>query len=382
MIETNINILQNKFHRLLEIFINSSSFSKKAKILFPLNKAIDIFSIKELIDEINSILNINRMPITNTELAIYVSDIYKVLSKTDLPKTIYEKEIKCKFNYLTDNYNDGKKKIVNNLVEFLKAKGFYSYLDLFIIHGSYSTLDYEDNISDLDTLILINDETLLNQNKLLELQEIVFNSFEYFYEIDLLHHHGYFVLTNFDLNYYNETFFPTMLFDYSTSVYQSKESFLFNIRNYDNEKKLILDSTLSYIENTNPNTLNTLMSYKVYFQVIQLIPIAYLQYLNNNTYKKYSFDLFLKDFPQYKDFFSQIYDIRLNWKQNSIKKYRFLKLFNILKNRHILFLNSKLEKVSSKKIVQLGEVQYTTILKPMINDIRNKLEEGKMNENI
>jgi len=378
MLINDINTLQNKFHRLLEMFINGSVFSKKAKILFPLNKSINIFGTKEIIKEINNILNIDRIPIINTELSVYISDIYQILLKINLPKPIDEKKIKCKFNYSADRYKGRKTKIINSLVQFLNSKNFNSYLDLFLIHGSYSTMDYEENISDLDTLILINDETLLNHNKLLELQEIIFNSFEYFYEIDLLQHHGYFILTSFDTKYYNETFFPTMLFDYSTSVYQSQDFFKFNIRNHDLEKKLILDSTLNYIENTNPNTLTTLMNYKVYFQVIQLIPIAYLQYLNNNTYKKYSFDLFLKDFPQYKDFFSQIYDMRLEWKQNCIKKYKFLKLFNILKNRHILFLNSKLENVSKKQKQKLSKLEYNNILKPMINDIRNKVKNDNL----
>ncbi len=377
----NINILQNKFHTLLEFFLSGSVFSKKAKLLFPLNKSVNFTGINSVITDINELLSIDIKPNTNTELAEYISVVYQKMLGLKIESQKDALNIKCKYSYLESNYDTGKKQIVNKLVKSLKSKNFFDYIDLFLIHGSYSTLDYEDNISDLDTLILLNDNTMLNSKKLLNLQEIMFNSFEYFYEIDLLQHHGYFVLTNFDLSYYNETFFPIMLFDYSTSVYQSKETFEVNLRDNSQEVKNILDSTLNYIEKTNPSSFDSLMGYKVYFQVIQLIPIAYLQYIGKNTYKKYSFDLFLKDFPKYREFFDFIYKLRLNWKQNTIGDYKLISL--LLPKRSIFFLNSKVEKVPMELKNKLGDEQYKKILILLVSDIRKKLQIGDDNiENI
>lgn len=370
----NINILQNRFHSLLENFLNGSVFSKKAKILFPLNKSVNLTRLEPIIDEINEILGMNIKPKSNIELAEYISSVYQKLLGLNTETKKDTLNINCKYSYLESNYDTGKKQIVNKLVQSLISNNFFDYIDLFLIHGSYSTLDYEDNISDLDTLILINDDTMLNSKKLLSLQEVIFSSFDYFYEIDLLQHHGYFVLTNFDLSYYNETFFPIMLFDYSTSIYQSKETFEVKLRDNSQEVKNILDSTLNYIEKTNPNSFSNLMGYKVYFQVIQLIPIAYLQYIGKNTYKKYSFELFLKDFPQYSEFFNFIYELRLNWKQNSIDEYNLLKF--IFPKRSIFFLNSKMEKVPKELKKKLGAEQHKNILIPLVNDIRKKLDIG------
>ena len=79
----------------------------------------------------------------------------------------------------------------------MKKKNIDRFIDIFLIHGSYSTLDYEPNISDLDTLILLKEDVFKDCKKLIELQTILYNALDFFYNIDILQHHGFFILTNY-----------------------------------------------------------------------------------------------------------------------------------------------------------------------------------------
>lgn len=369
-----INILQNKFHLLLEQYLNGYVFSKTTKILFPLITKIQIKSNIDLISDINQILNINVIPKSNKEMAQYISTIYISMKGLDIKEELMHKRVKPKYTFNADNYANPQKRIFNNLISYMESKNLDTYVDLFMIHGSYSTLDYEENISDLDTLILLKDTVLVDYKKLIELQSILFNALEYFYEIDLLQHHGFFILTEYDKNYFNETFFPTMLFEYSTVIYTRNKEIDFFIRKNEVERKNILLQTIKYLESHNPNSFDRLMTYKTYFQVLQLIPIAYLQYKNIQTYKKYSFDLFLKEFPQYRLFFNNIYQLRLNWSQNSIqnlKKKKFL--YKFLPNKLLFYFNSKFEYVDVGLKNQFGDDSYKNNIIPLLEDLKRKL---------
>lgn len=375
----NINVLQNKFHLLIEQYLNGYTFSKLTKVVFPLSKSIQLDKSKDLINLINEIIDSNFEPKTNKEMAQYICNVYSILQKNAHNESLMEKRVEARYTFNSNNYNEPQKTSLENLTNYMKKKNIDNYIDLFLIHGSYSTLDYESNISDLDTLILLKEDIFKDYKKLIDLQSILYNALDYFYEIDILQHHGFFILTQFDTQYFNETFFPTMLFDYSTKILGEKDNISFFIRNNNLERKNIFIQTLNYLDSNNPEQFDRLIVYKVYFQVLQLVPISYLQYKNIQSYKKYSFDIFFKDFPQYEDFFTEIYKIRLSWKQNSVKALQDKNLiFKIFPIRLLFLINSKMEKVDTKLKKEFGNDAYINKIKPLVNDLRKVLNDTKL----
>ncbi len=374
-----INILQNKFHLLLEQYLNGYTFSKFSKILFPFIKNLQTHSTKDLVSVINKMTGSDFTPKTNKEMAQYICSIYSILQKHLQNDKCIEKKIKAKYTFNSNNYNEPQKTILENLVSYMKKKNIDRFIDIFLIHGSYSTLDYEPNISDLDTLILLKEDVFKDCKKLIELQTILYNALDFFYNIDILQHHGFFILTNYDTKYFNETFFPTMLFDYSTKVLGEKNEIDFFIRTNTLERENIFRQTIEYLELNNPENFDRIMTYKVYFQVLQLVPIAYLQYKNVPSYKKYSFDLFLKDFPQYKELFADIYQLRLDWKQNSIEKLQSKNLlYRALPNRIVFYLNSKIEKVDEGIKQKFGNDVFEQNIKPLVEDLKKAIDDKKL----
>jgi len=195
-------------------------------------------------------------------------------------------------------------------------KELKEYLLEFHVHGSIATRDYVKGWSDLDTLIIINKSTLNDPGKIIKLRDLLYKSKKYFYKVDPLHHHGHMTITEYDLEYYCNTFFPLELFKYSKSVF-GKKSLNFKIRDNKVENINRLYSFVDYFKNLYSNRKFKMGSYelKFFFHAVTLFPTMYLQAKGINVYKKFSFDLSKKDFD--KNLWSPIETIsaiRKKWK--------------------------------------------------------------------
>ena len=72
-------------------------------------------------------------------------------------------------NFKKLNKIDGSKE-VKEIIYSIKENNILNYFDQFIIQGSIASYDFVKNWSDFDTLVIIKDNVLLDENKLLKLR--------------------------------------------------------------------------------------------------------------------------------------------------------------------------------------------------------------------
>lgn len=182
-------------------------------------------------------------------------------------------------------------------------KHLTEYVSGFYLHGSFATKDYVKNWSDIDTLLIIKKETLNDPEMILRLQKSTYKGTGFAYSIDPFQSHGFFVITEHDLCYYPETYFPTKLFCYSESFLERDPSFEVKLRDCQLENMHIFwKDCLHYTRNMiieklqrNKLTNNDL---RIFLHRIYMFPVFYLQAKGIHCYKKYSFDLARKDFSE------------------------------------------------------------------------------------
>jgi hypothetical protein len=344
---SNLEDAQNKFHRVLEIFINGTLYTRGARLTYPFRSKININPIKEDVKLACDYLNISYSGPHNIETIeglakilshIYNNLLYAIKSATKKNGTYENIYVDKKFSH-NDYSRDRETQQISKLVRYLSHRRFPSFIKSFFIHGSFSTMDYVNGISDLDTLIIIKDETLLDSNKLLELHHTCYQSLFYFYQIDPLQHHGYFVLTEADLLFYPQNYFPILLFNYSTSVFGSDDVKI-KLRDNTKEREEIFLQTVNYLKENRPSDYTNIYQYKLYFQVLQLLPIAYLQKYNINIYKKNSFEKFYEYFPESKELYNTCLILRNNWNIKSIDSIFGELILKYVKNPNLLiFIN-------------------------------------------
>ena len=78
--------------------------------------------------------------------------------------------------------------------------------------GSVATRDYVRGFSDTETLLVIRRETATDAARLLRLRGLVERSMRSLYRIDPFQHHGHFVISEMDFDYYPQAFVPLVYF--------------------------------------------------------------------------------------------------------------------------------------------------------------------------
>ena len=189
-----------------------------------------------------------------------------------------------------------KEYAINNLKEHLS--GFY-------LHGSLATRDYIRNWSDVDTLMIIKADTILSPEKLLLCRMHAIKSQKFFYLIDPFQLHGHLVISEFDMNYYPESYFPLALFDYALSFWEDRP-IRFQIRDSYNERvsafwhdsvNYFLLNLKKFKKNKNRCSLSA-REKKLFLHRIMTFPLFYLQAKGIYGYKKYSFEKAQADFNE------------------------------------------------------------------------------------
>jgi len=200
----------------------------------------------------------------------------------------------------------------NFLVETLKDDLYGAY-----IHGSLA-MDEKIAYSDVDALIIIKDEVFQNPRRLAETACKLNRALKYFYKIDLLQHHGWFVLTESDLRDYPQTYFPWEIFKYAQSLLPEKG---LKIKlSFDPEKQdyktpfldLVLGIRFQLENHGYPRNMYQL---KGLLSRFMLLPTLYCQARDRKgVFKKFSFDAARKDFsPSDWAIMDEVSDIRSNW---------------------------------------------------------------------
>tara|TARA_B100000795_G_C22796185_1_gene439428 strand:- start:439 stop:1518 length:1080 start_codon:yes stop_codon:yes gene_type:complete len=334
------------FNLILNDYLNGYLFPKKSLLLYPLIKAIDIRVVKNQINLISELTEINIEGDSNYSLAQFLIEINSWLHNNKINKV----EEKIVDTFFRENMNFSSSKKINNFIKNLNKYFLLNYTHFFGIHGSYSSNDYAENISDIDLVVILKEECFFSVKKLMRIQNYIFSIRKRTYNFDLFQHHGLFILTENYLNNYNENFFPTNLFKLTKTIYSDRSSFKLDVIEDKSNKKEILKQTIEYLLNTDFSKLN-FYEFKTYFQVIQLLPISYLQFVKNFTDKKNSFNEFYNYYPEFKELYKNIYTLRINWVQPkaikpiAFKQHLFLKKTyypseNLIKELKLLLNNN------------------------------------------
>lgn len=198
-----------------------------------------------------------------------------------------------------DNYPARYSSFVKPLVELQReahcirdsVRGFY-------LHGSLSTMDFIPHWSDVDTLVIITRETLERPQRLVRLRRQLLQLFWYFLQFDPLQFHGFFVASEYDLDYYPEVFFPLILFGYSKSFFDNDTAIDVKLRQCRAESLRIFWTTVrSFLEKAGrDDSPRTNFERKTFLHNIFNFPLFYLQAKGEHVYKRDSFDRARPDF--------------------------------------------------------------------------------------
>ena len=367
-----ISFVQYELKEILSSFVNGG-FSAGGYALYPALKGVS----KHLAERLGSLLsfikkneesinfrnslekyeNISKGLNNEKNFAKLLSELYRDFDKNK--PAAKKKAVGIKPNVLDDNdYKSDYLKPVLKLKEFSGLR-LREYIAGAYVHGSLATLDYIVGWSDFDTLVVVSRHAIADFKRLLELRDLFYASRKFLCEIDPLQHHGHMVFTEYDMDYYCQTFFPLVLFRYSKSLLGPKK-LEFELRDCTNENIAKFNWFADYFKSLNGNSKMGSYNAKFLLHAVTLFPTLYLQAKNIHVYKKFSFGIARKDFkPKEWDVIDYVSSLRLNWKSrsnlNPVTSYAKINpLLAYQLNARLSDMNSniiKLNGISIKKIV-------------------------------
>jgi hypothetical protein len=170
------------------------------------------------------------------------------------------------------------------------CRNMKEYLVAAFVHGSIATIDYVKGWSDVDLLIVVNQETVTDPELLFQFRKKVIKSWPFLLHIDPFQHHGYFIFSEIDLNFYPQTYFPFILFDYSKSLFETVP-LVFHDRDSSREGKKELMDICRTLQTMSRRRIYSLYIWKLYLHLLMLLPTLYLQFMGEYCYKKFSFEM-------------------------------------------------------------------------------------------
>jgi hypothetical protein len=114
----------------------------------------------------------------------------------------------------------GENEYVKNMISFLRESLKNELIGVYV-HGSLGTQE-EIGYSDFDALVILKDEILNDTGKLAWVAHHLNEARKFMFQMDPLQHHGWFVLTESDLDDYPESYFPPILFQHAKSLYADR----------------------------------------------------------------------------------------------------------------------------------------------------------------
>lgn len=185
------------------------------------------------------------------------------------------------------------------------------------VHGSLGT-DEVVAYSDFDALAILKDEAFESPERLARAIRKLNHARKIMLDFDLLQHHGWFVLTELDLKFYCNAYFPIELFKYAKSLFNDKGlEFEISLRESSFETRRafekMADAIIKKIENrqypANMYQLKGLLSQ------FMLLPALYVQAKDGGgVFKRESFDMARVDFD-FTDWviMDEVSEIRAGW---------------------------------------------------------------------
>jgi predicted nucleotidyltransferase len=226
--------------------------------------------------------------------------------------------------------NEHVHRMMSFLSEHLKDDLIGAY-----VHGSLGTGE-EIAYSDFDALVILKLEVFELTERLARVARKLNRARKIMLDYDPLEHHGWFVLTELDLKFYCDAYFPVELFQYAKSLFDNKGLELeisSRESSFETRKAFekMAETVIKKIENqqypVNMYQLKSLLSQ------FMLLPTLYLQAKNGKgVFKKESFDKAKIDFDSADwSIMDEVSNIRANWNYgiSALKK-------RIMCNPHVL----------------------------------------------
>jgi hypothetical protein len=113
---------------------------------------------------------------------------------------------------------------------YLVNEELKDYISHFFLLSSLATLDYKRGWSDIDSFMVINDDTVKDEKKLNMLRKICLSAWSIFLRITPLQHHGFIVSTPQDLRSYPSHYMPPAVFDNALCLIDNQKPIDFLVR--------------------------------------------------------------------------------------------------------------------------------------------------------
>lgn len=192
----------------------------------------------------------------------------------------------------------GSNPFVLRMIDYLEK--YREDLVAALVHGSLATGE-EIPYSDFDGLLIVKNEVMTDKKRLIRLARGIYASRSIMQEFDPLQHHGWFVISEAELDHYPETYLPTTVLHEARSILGKKDTIL-QLRSeekpdyYSPLTNLCKQLRLRTGEGMHPKTMYQLKSMLSEFM---MLPALYVQARDNKgIYKKYSFTEAAKDFEE------------------------------------------------------------------------------------
>lgn len=185
------------------------------------------------------------------------------------------------------------------------------------VHGSLGTGE-EIKYSDFDALVILKSEIFTSARRLARVARQLDAARRHMLDFDILQHHGWFVLTEEDLRFYCDAYFPHALFGYAKSLLQaSGQELELCLRDSRQDSRIAYEKLVDAVifklaHGKKPKNMYEL---KCLTSEIMLLPAFYLQNKTGaGVYKKLSFEQARPDFdPETWKIMDKISALRIDW---------------------------------------------------------------------
>ncbi len=243
-------------------------------------------------------------------------------------------------------------------------------------HGSLGT-DEIINYSDFDGLVILNNYTFRSASEIFKTAVALRKSERIMRKMDPLQHHGWFIITEKELEDYPSDYFPPLLYKHVKCL-TGKNNFSIkrNLTEVES-KKHFLGFCKHLIQNIQKNTATTnYYDIKSMLSGFMLLPAIYLQLKHpEGVFKKDSFDLLRKELSEtdYK-VMDDISQIRNDWNYTPPNRYRMLlKVDNALLNHYFHKKWSGVVETSLAKTIDTLKPEMLRLVNTLLSKAENEL---------
>lgn len=350
----NLSLMQLEFNAILSRYLNDR------KVLIPEY----IKSLRKYLDLRNKIINKNYEKNDKLEVAFenlktdcnfsHLSDIIVSLYK-DLgmlfgeyiqPQEYKKIKIHKDFEYKTLKNKSPKYRIINLLKKEISK--INDFVETCFVQGSFGSEDFLENWSDLDAVLVFNDKLFESSKNLKRTRKIVSYANSLFYCADPLAHHYFHMATHLDLSFYSQSsMLPLVVYENGMRLV-GKNNLSISLREDSFEQISMISKLKNHFDYRVKNLPKNVYELKLDLAHLFLLPSFLLQTKGIYVYKKDSFELVKKEFPNINfDVINKATSLMKKWRTSNIIKYYPTLFWNILPhtlNKFIIYIYVKLSR--------------------------------------